>query len=468
MKLIKLQMEFVFIKLTLFLTMVVHKFNVSATVLPSFDRQNENVTVIIGNYAVLPCFISNLGDHKVAWIKVANMDILAIGDYKVTNDDRIKLLHGYISDWSLSIQPVNEEDAGEYICQVNTEPQIITKIYLEVLLPPKIIEEKSTISPGPVKEGSTLNLYCHSEGIPAPKVTWYFRKRSSQSSLSLTQAHHLNRHTNSEKSSLLHHNGKSNENIINEGSTLIIKDISRVHSGIFECIANNSVPPAASRKIKVSVEFAPEINVQSHKVEQLLGMDARFECKIKANPLTNHYWMKDGHVIENSLVSTDIMLNNQDVKKIQQYVSKYEINIYNQNNNEYLTVSALTIRNITTRDFGVYQCYAVNSYNTSKAEVELKEILLRRPSPTKVAVSRILIYNNGKDSNSDYDEFEYRSATKTVGLSKHRKTSNSSSRNSNKMLKDEDELNENLLSSGGYLIKFKLNLMLISIFCVIS
>jgi hypothetical protein len=61
------------------------------------------------------------------------MDILAIGDYKVTNDDRIKLVHGYLSDWSLSIQPVNEEDSGEYICQVNTEPQIITKVYLNVL-----------------------------------------------------------------------------------------------------------------------------------------------------------------------------------------------------------------------------------------------------------------------------------------------------------------------------------------------
>lgn len=32
---------------------------------PTFDRTNENVTVIIGNSAVLPCFISNLGDHKV-------------------------------------------------------------------------------------------------------------------------------------------------------------------------------------------------------------------------------------------------------------------------------------------------------------------------------------------------------------------------------------------------------------------
>ena len=61
------------------------------------------------------------------------MDILTIGDYRVTNDDRIKLLHGYVSDWSLSIQPVNEEDSGEYICQVNTEPQIITKVYVQVL-----------------------------------------------------------------------------------------------------------------------------------------------------------------------------------------------------------------------------------------------------------------------------------------------------------------------------------------------
>lgn len=100
--------------------------------MPSFDRSSENLTVIIGNSAVLPCFITNLGDHKVAWIKVANMEILTIGDYKVTNDDRIQLAQGYVSDWSLTIHPITEEDAGEYICQVNTEPQIISKIYLQV------------------------------------------------------------------------------------------------------------------------------------------------------------------------------------------------------------------------------------------------------------------------------------------------------------------------------------------------
>ncbi len=132
-------------------------------------------------------------------------------------------------------------------------------------MPPKIIEEKSTISPGPIKEGSTLNLYCHAEGIPPPKVSWYFRKRSSSSLLLLQSnvhhsgtrnGHHSN--ANGEKSSQPHHQshgGKSNsEQIIHEGNNLIIKDISRTHSGVFECIANNSVPPAASRKIRVSVE----------------------------------------------------------------------------------------------------------------------------------------------------------------------------------------------------------------------
>ena len=32
---------------------------------PQFDRPSENVTVTIGSLALLPCFINNLGDHKV-------------------------------------------------------------------------------------------------------------------------------------------------------------------------------------------------------------------------------------------------------------------------------------------------------------------------------------------------------------------------------------------------------------------
>ncbi len=115
------------------LTLTNNLSHVLANMLPAFEKTIENVTVIIGNTVNLPCFIINLGDHKVAWIKVANMDILSIGDYKVTNDERVKLPHGYASDWSLTIQSVNEDDAGDYICQINTEPQMVIKINLQVL-----------------------------------------------------------------------------------------------------------------------------------------------------------------------------------------------------------------------------------------------------------------------------------------------------------------------------------------------
>ncbi len=145
----------------------------------------------------------------------------------------------------MSIQPITEDDEGEYICQVNTEPQIITKINLQVLLPPKIIEEKSTIMPEPVLVGQTLKLYCHAEGMPEPQVSWYFRHLSNSPDLTHKRSHHTR---------MRHLRQSERDQIFQEGSTLVIKNISTQYSGIFECIANNSVPPAASRKFRVNVE----------------------------------------------------------------------------------------------------------------------------------------------------------------------------------------------------------------------
>lgn len=82
--------------------------------------------------------------------------------------------------------------------------------------------------------------------------------------------------------------------------------------------------------------------MESTNVERSIGQNTRLECRIKANPLVNHYWMKDDEVIENTLINMQGHqanfikdLSNQD---------KYEINIYNQNNKEYLTISSLVIK----------------------------------------------------------------------------------------------------------------------------
>ena len=54
----------VFISVFTILLFLVNKI-LSMHLQPSFDRHIENVTVVVGNTALLSCFINNLGDHKV-------------------------------------------------------------------------------------------------------------------------------------------------------------------------------------------------------------------------------------------------------------------------------------------------------------------------------------------------------------------------------------------------------------------
>jgi hypothetical protein len=96
------------------------------------------------------------------------------------------------------------------------------------------------------------------------------------------------------------------------------------------------------------LKVPPEIFVHTHRVEQLLGQDARFECRIKANPLINFYWMKndkvieslDNSVLQNSVETHQIIQNtlNNDYKKS----SKYETLIYTSH--DYLTSVTLVVR----------------------------------------------------------------------------------------------------------------------------
>ncbi len=51
----------------------------------------------------------------------------------MTNDERVALQHSYVNDWSLIIQQVTEDDSGEYLCQVNSEPIIVKSINLQIL-----------------------------------------------------------------------------------------------------------------------------------------------------------------------------------------------------------------------------------------------------------------------------------------------------------------------------------------------
>lgn len=62
--------------------------------------------------------------------------IQAIHDHVIIQDDRISVSHIDHCTWFLHIKNVREKDAGQYMCQVNSDPmisQVIKKYTFEVV-----------------------------------------------------------------------------------------------------------------------------------------------------------------------------------------------------------------------------------------------------------------------------------------------------------------------------------------------
>ncbi|XP_065562482.1 zwei Ig domain protein zig-8-like [Artemia franciscana] len=107
-------------------------FHLSFFVLPTFEEQVPNITVSVGRDASLPCVVDNLGNYKVAWVRVDTQTILTIHLKTISRNPRISLAHGSHRHWFLKIKSVDESDQGWYMCVINTDPSRSSLGYLEV------------------------------------------------------------------------------------------------------------------------------------------------------------------------------------------------------------------------------------------------------------------------------------------------------------------------------------------------
>ncbi|ODN02457.1 Limbic system-associated membrane protein [Orchesella cincta] len=139
--------------------------------LPRFAQPIPNVTVTIDKDALLPCVVDNLRSYKVAWVRVDTQTILTIHQNVITRNPRITLAHSDHRSWFLQIKSVQETDRGWYMCQINTDPMRSLMGYLEVVVPPEIID-RDTSTDLVVKEGSNVTLTCKAKGHPEPYIMW--------------------------------------------------------------------------------------------------------------------------------------------------------------------------------------------------------------------------------------------------------------------------------------------------------
>ncbi|XP_076044503.1 uncharacterized protein LOC143027209 [Oratosquilla oratoria] len=145
---------------------------------PYFDPlAPRNLTAHLGDQAVLPCTVRQLGDKSVSWVRMRDADILTVDRYTFVGDERFEAHYSTSHEtWNLVIKYVQERDAGQYECQVSTEPKMSQLFNLRVVVPKVEIDPPRDQY---VEAGSTVKINCKiTDVVQLPDyIFWYHEKR---------------------------------------------------------------------------------------------------------------------------------------------------------------------------------------------------------------------------------------------------------------------------------------------------
>ncbi|XP_034472190.1 limbic system-associated membrane protein [Drosophila innubila] len=295
---------------------------------PKFSYPIANVTAPVGRDAFLTCVVQDLGPYKVAWLRVDTQTILTIQNHVITKNQRIGIANSEHKTWTMRIRDIKESDKGWYMCQINTDPMKSQMGYLDVVVPPDILDYP-TSTDMVVREGSNVTLKCAATGSPEPTITW---RRESGVPIELA-------------------NGEEVPSI--EGTDLVIPRVKRQHMGAYLCIASNGVPPSVSKRITLVVHFPPMITVQNQLIGAVEGKGVTLECQSEAYPKSINYWTRErGEIVPPG--------------------GKYSANVTEIAG--YRSSMKLHINPLSQAEFGAYRCVAKNSLGDTDGTIKLYRI----------------------------------------------------------------------------------------------
>ncbi|XP_061704294.1 protogenin B-like isoform X1 [Cydia pomonella] len=272
--------------------------------LDKFSKYPENTTARRGQPVILPCVVSSAPPATISWLK---------DDRDLPADDRYYLLKD-----QLLITEVRDSDAGLYRC-------IATNSYVNKtrtshggrlhVAPsePQALEFMPTFEDHQllVPEGGDAVLPCPVAGWPRPsEVTWDLA-------------------------------GKW----LHSGPVLVLTDVDVSQDGIYTC----NVPGHQDLKKTYNVTVTKPVNITLPPVskEAIRASTIRFNCTATGRPEPNITWYKDGvplALTEKIGLWKAAFLNPGDEERIE-----------------------LVINSITSKDAGVYQCFASNNVSIASA-----------------------------------------------------------------------------------------------------
>ncbi|KAG7201151.1 hypothetical protein KM043_003942 [Ampulex compressa] len=137
-------------------------------------------------WKLLPRRKECLERKAVAWIHVGRQMLLTIHKHVIVKIPRFSVSHDNQKTWLLHINSVQQEDRGYYMCQVNTNPMMSQVGFLQVVVPPNILDGESTESTVAVRENQNVTLTCKAVGYPTPTLMW---KREDGQGISINRHH---------------------------------------------------------------------------------------------------------------------------------------------------------------------------------------------------------------------------------------------------------------------------------------
>jgi len=307
---------------------------VQLQVIRGVRRENENlVPDLVKNIKEtisLPCDFKV--DHRVEketkfiWLK--NEDNVPYDNVK----------YELLPNKSLVIMNVALGDQAQYTCKVITPLQEV-QTHIQLIVSGESPEIINTFNKITIHEGEDLLINCVARGSPRPALEWLVKERPVLSSYlaDVTMA---------------------NSDFIEK--RVKIKSATKVHEGIYQCVATNNVGSVVKnshvvviKRTKVSIasdEGPPEITIQA-------GQKLKLPCRVEndeRNRITNVNWKKDNKSIQ---VGVDDRID-----------FGYD--------------GSLIIFNVQKRHEGTYKCTVTTLRDEASSEVPLR-VIVNAPVITK-------------------------------------------------------------------------------------
>ncbi|XP_053098888.1 hemicentin-1 isoform X3 [Hemicordylus capensis] len=230
---------------------------------PNIDNGGgpEEMTVVKGNPASFMCLVDGTPTPSISWLKDGHP--LNLG-FHVTLENQGMALHIAKSD---------ADDTGQYTClAINEAGEVKKHFTLKVLEPPHIngSDYPEEIS---IVVNNALELFCVSDGIPAPQITWMKDGRP------LPQTDDIR--------------------VLRGGEILWISSAQVEDTGRYTCLASS---PAGDddKEYLVRVHVPPNIAGTSgpQNLSVLQNRQILLECKSDAVPPPTIMWLKNGELLQ--------------------------------------------------------------------------------------------------------------------------------------------------------------------------